>query len=641
MRGPRIEILDANGRPKSPKAQEISYAVGDKIELRCNSAPSKPAARLRWYLNDRELTIPTSNASSLSSTNRERRSPGPNQSLGYDVRVTPIEYRQHYKSIYSSHSTLSLVLQQDDLINNKISFKCLASMRQDVSLKSKQLILLTPQATTSSSSTQYQDSSSATDVDGQHHQPARSARSLLTPSTSSLSASPSSDLIADSEAHVHHRQRPQHHRHTVSRLTHQQQSRSQQQQLKLSGDLINSLPEDSLKNQLQMLYIYEDSDSTFGSSIIDSVQNLENYITSTNAAVRRVANDSVIENVIYHSNNANYIPEFNRADNLEYLQLIRERLARQRSFPAQQNGGSSHNLKRIHGANTLVKSPLFLDELDTLRPIISWPPLESGRLLLLPPGQTIVAIPTQSSSSKRAQSPLEQPQQHQRYILPAKVDLELTSSSKIPVHIEGENQLKFIILLERLLQNLNCTCTDGSVDTRLGWLINDMPLDVRDTRLYPTKISPDHRQTWLTIGLQVAAANLWANNEVANNNKFTQSPPTSLLTSSTPASLQAILTQYLKSSSTLNGKGSTNGGGSRINPGTNILTQQQSTQMNNQIKFVCQAIHSMLLYSSSEMITFDFNPPPPMNGVDGNSIEKFASASNVIQATSGKLKIPI
>lgn len=608
VRGPRIEILDSNGRPKSPKAQEISYAVGDKIELRCNSAPSKPAARLRWYLNEHELTIPTTNSSPQTTPDRQRRSLSLNLNqpalLGYDVRVTPIEHRQHYKSIYSSHSTLSLVLQQDDLINNKISFKCLASMRQDVPLRSKQLILLTP--TTSSNQVGLAD---ATDARLER------AKRFLSDLVTTLGTS-------ESDAHVHHRQRPQHHRHSIGRLPASSSSLSASpssptaaarfQSKNLSGDLINNLQEDS-KNL--MMYIYEDSDSTLGSSSTDSVENLESYLRKLTNSSETTANQPL---------NNNYGIEFNKGDNLEYVQLLRERLARQRSFPASQKATSgaagSHNLKRLHGPNSLVKSPLYLDEHDSLRPIITWPPLDSGKIMLLPPGNAIVAIPTQTYDSRRSQFSNEQ-----RFILPSKTEsdtIEAQSSRLKNSLVEASEDRIRQIVLEKVLHNLNCTCTDGSIDTKLGWIANETPLETRDTRFYPTRVSPDHRQTWLTIGLQIASN---PGTSVFESPARLQSPVPSI------SPLQSILATHFKSTSSVKNR-LTNNEGHRVDPKSQFTSQQVSA--NNQIRLICQATHSMLLYSSSEMITFDFNPPPP---TDGNSIDKFASLpSNVIQATSGK-----
>lgn len=575
IRGPRIEILDSNGKPKSPKSQEISYAVGDKIELRCNSAPSKPAARLRWYLNDHEITIPSNNNSSSTRTGQTR----PPGALGYNVHVTPIEYREHYRSIYSSHSTLNLLLQQGDMINNKISFKCLASMRQEVPIRSKQLILMAGQISSQMLS--------------------RSGRS--------------SELVGNSEsdAHVHHRQRPQHHRHTLSRLTTPKSQQQQQQKASLlsNPELISNL---DMANKNHMLYIYEDSDSTLGPSIIDRSENLANYI-------QQQGNES--ENFIINSAqtppNNNYVQlEFNRADNLEYIQLLRDRLARQRSFP----GSNLHqsNPKRLHGVNSLVKSPLYLDENDSLRPIISWPPLDSGKLMLLPSGQTIVAIPTPSmqyggSSQARASS----------FVLSPASNEQSKSRFEFDPQDSYDNQVTSTIL-ERLLQNLNCTCADGSIDTKLGWSINEAPLEMQDIRFYPTRVSSDHKQTSLTIGLQLG-------NQVASPARFSPS----VISTST---LQTILKHYFKNEQAKNSQNNNLGAEAQgrlpdTKPGT--INGNQQSIANNQIKFVCQAVHSMLLYSSSEMITFDFNPPPS-SSIDGNSIA--SSSSNVIQATSGKLR---
>lgn len=736
VRGPRIEILDSSGRPKSPKAQEISYAVGDKIELRCNSAPSKPAARLRWYINEHELAIPAAHSSvggqAAGERQRQRRlalasagggGPSSGQQLGYDVRVTPIEYRQHYKGIYSSHSALTLVLQQDDLINNKISFKCLASMRQEVAIRSKQLIVLSGSSASSSSS------------------------SLLGPSNFRARRSPdlqaAAELIgaSDSEAHVYHRQRAQAHRlgggggasgasgatgrFAGGQLRQQQQQQQQRapasamQTLAGAGQpaltselLINNLLEEP-RNTL--MYIYEQADSTLGSSIIDGPENLENYLRQMNAS-----NSGNNNNNNYQAGSAQLL-DLSKADNLDYIQLLRERSARQKSHSnalggggqqaAQNNfGGPFHSsaAKRTHGSNSLVKSPLYLDELDSLRPIISWPPLDSGRLAMLPApsgaGATIVAIPTLPSSnriiglaatgggqqaagansarrfpSSLASASSEFNAEQRVLVLPTSMAQARTSaatafgpdifdsnelSPKLRFlnlannnnnnNLDLQGQTRQQILLERLARHLNCTCTDGSVDTKLAWLINDSPIDMRDTRYYPTRVSPDHRQTWITIGLQAAAFN-------QHHQLLTQQQQQSAAAATTtmPNSLSSILARYFRLPAAAAAAAATSSAaagslGVRAHPGQATTSsfdnnhQQASTQQisansatmpaeSSHIKFICQAIHSMLLYSSSEMITFDFNPPPQGHQVDANSIDKLApSPSNVIQATSGK-----
>lgn len=566
-------------------------------------------------MNEHELSIPSSTTTNYTQQPqqttgaRQRRSVNinnlnqPTQLLGYDVRVTPIEYRQHYKSIYSSHSTLTLVLQQDDLINNKISFKCLASMRQDVPLRSKQLILLAP--TILSNQLGLMESSVSRIL---------RAKRFLSDLVTSLDSS-------ESEANVHHRQRSQHHRHSITRLPYTSSSSlssssspsARSQSKSLSSDLIKNLQED-LKNL--MMYIYEDSDSTLGSSITDTIENLENYL-------RKSSNNSDIFSNLQMNNN--YGLEFNKGDNLEYIQLLRERLARQRSFPGSHqatSGGSPHSLKRLHGPNSLVKSPFYPDEYDLLRPIISWPPLDSGKLMLLPPGNTIVAVPTQNYGSRG--------QNDQTFILPTKSDLDSSDSQSFRFKnspVEASDIKIKQMILEKLLDNLNCTCTDGSIDTKLGWFVNDIPLETRDNRFYPTRISPDHRQTWLTIGLQTSNYQQSGLSMFDSPARFKSPVPST-------SSLQSILTQYFKSIQTSTAKNSPiTDNGQKIDFRQPSSNQQLTT--NNQIRFICQAIHSMLLYSSSEMITFDFNPPPLT--VDGNSIDKFASLpSNVIQATSGK-----
>jgi len=515
--------------------------------------------------------------------------------LDYDVSVTPIEYRQHFKGIYSSHSTLSLVLQQDDLINNKISFKCLASMRRDVPVRSKQLILLRPPSSTVAS-------------------PALSKLTNLGPRFNARRRRSLGELVAMAGAesdgggdgtHAQHRQRPQNHRHSMSRLTSVHKT-----QAKFSADLISNLADNSESNS--MMYVYEDSDSTMGPSSIDALEDMQTRLRAKEPSHSDANDFSDNSTKLLEGNN--YVLDFNKADNLEYVQLLRDRTARQRSYPSWQQSqtqahhanGGSHNSRRLPGANALVKSPLYLDELDTMRPLISWPPLESGKLLLLPPSKTIVAIPTQSL--------LRSLPSEQKFVLPPKADMGSGNNLRF---LGAEDDAKFEqTVIERLIQNLNCTCVDGSIDTKLVWFIDDTQLDLRDTRLFPARISQDHRQTWITVGFHSLPAH--------NPSISASDSPPRFNQISTP--LKSVLNQFLN-------KNDPQSPSNETYPATG---SQQQSETSRQIRFSCQAIHSMLLYSSSEMITFDFNPPP-LGPIDGNAIDKFGSSpSNVIQATSGK-----
>lgn len=556
VKSPKIDILDANGRAKSPKEHDISYAIGDKIDLICNSAPSKPAARLRWYLNEREIQVPASNNS--AGLRRQRRALG---SQRHDVRVTPIEYRQHYKGIYSSHSTLSLVLQQDDLINNKISFKCLASMRQDVPFKSKQLIVLMQAAAASTAARLSTSGSLGT----------RFKRSSLSSLSSDFQATIAG--LADNEAHVLHRQRPSHHKHSISRLPPPLPSPAEP-----APSAYRQLQQRAGNNQ--MWYIYEEADSTLGPSIIDKPEDLESYLKRNGAQFNESAPESGAP------------LEFNKADNVDYIQALRDRHSRQRTYATT----NLHQTRpRLHSPGTFVKSPHYSDEHDQLRPVIGWPPLDSGKLMLL--GNSLVALPTQKNSANI----------DRKYILPPKEsELDAISASMVS-QADADGSQSNQMMIERLMNNLNCTCTDGAIDTKMSWIINDIPLDLRYTRLYPTRVSPDHKQTWLTIGLQVPNGNQLMFN------------PTAKAGHPAPASLSNIMAQYYKSPETTSKASSQTPG-------------NQQNALYDQIKFTCQALYSMLLYSSSETITFDFSPHTL---VDGNSIDKPLLPSNVIQATSG------
>lgn len=626
MRGPRIEILDSSGRVKSPKAQEISYAVGDKIELRCNSAPSKPAARLRWYLNEKELQVPINNSSGgignkINKNNNNNNGAQASKihvtsSHGYDVKVTPIEYRQHYKGIFSSHSTLILILQQDDLINNKISFKCLASLRQEVPVQSKQLIILTPSQATLNANARLARARRFLSMDQEQRQ-----------------------LRQDSDTLVHHqaegRQRAQNLRHGISRMPTPSSTLSsgRSNNLKLGGstsnsEIINSLllTEAANSNANSMPYVYEDPDSTLGPSIIDRPEMLESYLRGIGEAGggANAASDGNDESGQKGNNNnkddkpldANYAIEFNKGDNIDYIQQQRDRLARQRSLPGGSSYSGGSSLKRIHATASLVKSPLYLDELDPLRPIINWPPMEAGRLMLLPPANSIVAIPTvaQLGRSNDGQAPA---QIEARFVLPNRgKDLYNRNNNNEGYSTSTTDSRPFTqAMLDRLIKNLNCTCTDGIIDSKVGWLVNDLPLSTRDTTYFHTRVTQDHRPQ-ITIGMQAAIGGM-----------MSASP-----TSSSPSSLQSILAKYYKSpeSSALSNSrfGNEDNNGNNANNNLHLIP-------NDQLRFVCQATHPLLLYSSSEIITFDFNPPPAVG--DGSSIDKFNSLpSNVIQATSGR-----
>lgn len=475
----------------------------------------------------------------------------------YDVKVSPIEYRQHYRGIYSSHSSLSLILQKDDLINSKISFKCLASMRQEVPVNSKQLIVLTPQLI----------SSTANKIRRAKREPELQ---------SGFVEADNSDLEQPTSYRKHNR-------HKVSRMQHTASTRSQTiaKNSHVSGLILNQGDD----NRPKVLYVYEDSDSTLGPSIIDRPETLENYLKAT-------MNSSSPAN-----RNGNYIMEFNRVDNAELVQSLRDRIARQRSIPLAQTGssvGTSH--KRLHGINTLVKSPLHLDENDPMRPIISWPPLNSGSLLLVPPGDSIVAMPMQQGEAKQSLDDL-------KFILSPSPESSIGDLSQFRSRSGQilEPEINYTpLLLEQLVQNMNCVCSDSSSDTKMGWVVNDNALSMRDTKFYPARTSQDHRQTLLTIGFQLP--------------KF--SYPTS--------SLKSILSQQRTSDASVPPKmldGSTH---------NSIDSRLASSHM----RFTCQAIHSLLLYSSSEMITFDFNPVTSLDAA--NSIDKYPSPSNnVIHSASG------
>lgn len=621
VRGPRIEILDSNGKAKSPKTQEISYSVGDKIELRCNSAPSKPAARLRWYLNDVELNIPNGGSSSMNNitttttnntTQRIRRSSYP-LIAGYELEVSPIKYQQHYKSIYSSHSKLSLILQRNNLINNKISFKCLASMRQEIPLQSKKLILVpfneeqqqSPLVARRSNLNQRakRDQQQQQRIPQQHpdlvklsskaneaHPVQRRAGPVQLPSTTRSS----------SQSHSW----PHHHHHHATAL-HKEGSRydgmDDKDTLISTNHQLKQFPSNKIGNYAHesVLYVYESPDSILGPTLLNQIHSahVPEELSSNSARTTTTTTPAIIDQIsstLYGRFDINRNNQNNRASsNIKPFGTSRldnvELISRQRTLLSTNNRPIHHY--RSHGLNSLVKAPLIFDELDPMRPVINWPPLESGRLISIN-GTILVALPnlpfSQEGENGNGQT------------------LKVSLAPSLGVDIRGASSRTIgSSLIEQLLQNLNCTCTDGSIDTKLGWTINEVPVELRETRYYPTKISSDHRQTILTIGFNP--------NDIRNYEEYIRRVSSEQYQSAKPSTMSAKLESILAKQS------------------TNYLDPD------NQVKLSCIATHSMLLYSSSETITFDFSPSQSSQQ-DGNSIlEKLASSpsDNVIQATSG------
>lgn len=465
-------------------------------------------------------------------------------------------------------------------------------MRQEVPLRSKQLIVLMPASSSSASSFSSLNNRLR-------------ARRQMQISTAAAADS----MIALNQQQ--RQQRPQNQRHSVTRLQPQPQPQQQQQHDGRSKLINNQLFDDNEpRSSSQMMYIYEEANAALGSTIIDTLEALESYLLGQTAASS--SSSTLPESGSQETRNrqevsTNYAGSL---DNLDYIQSLRSADRAASSAAGRHRSGQK---QRLHGStNALVRSPFYLDENEPLRPIISWPPLEAGKLQLL--GGSLVAQPT-----------LLGPQNSnvdQRFLSPSKSSSD--SEQFFSDQRTEDSQFVRRLLLEKLAKSLNCTCSDGSSDTRLSWLINDQPLDTRDTRFYPNRSGQDHRQTIMTIGL-VQQQQHSPTMQLESPPSRASSPTSSAASSKT---LKSLLAGYFA-------------GGS---PGAESLVVASAkvapTNPNNeQLRFACQAIHSMLLHSSSEMITFDFNPPINSPDESSNSIvDKFsASSSNVIQAsTSGE-----
>lgn len=590
--------MDSNGKLKSPRSQEISYAVGDKIELRCNSAPSKPAARLRWYLNDHELTAPSAN------TRRARRAAS-SASTSYDVRVTPIEYRQHYKGIYSSHSNLTLVLQQDDLINNRISFKCLAAMRQDVAVRSKQLIVQMPPHLPNSVFDNRGGSSSS-----------RSARAM-----SEFIAAAKPLLMA--QRHKRHLQR-----HSVSRMG---DTKAPQ------ADLARLLHDQAAEMLDQPpLYIYEDANAKLGGLITETYEFLAEYLRQKEAA--RNSSIYVSAESYLTPSRVHNAPHYDNR-NLEYIQIMRELTsppAKPIHKPVTTFGSGGSRRFGASSMSSLVRSPYYADEHSPVRPVLSWPPLAMGRL------NPVVGEPKSCRKLSLLASPVASPLD----LLLGRVSSN-ESAGRAPRTLDGTACLlgaasggidsapstfdqiarehPKLRLIQLMLPHINCTSVDNSIDTRLEFLVNDELVSSLDTVAYahPKMASPNelslHKQAAAAAAAHSNVLTIGFQSSVGSTDRlhFSHSQTLSPDNANTPAQHRAsMLLPLLQNKYAASPKSAA------------------GLAADSMLQLACQATHSMLLYSSSEMVTFDFNPLPDASPNSQTPSERLGAVSQVASSSA-------
>lgn len=293
------------------------------------------------------------------------------------------------------------------------------------------------------------------------------------------------------------------------------------------------------------LYIYEPADSSFGPSVIENYAQLESFLKSANREADLLESDGAAL-------------ALDRWDNRDQMHSLRREAARQRLLPSQSQ------TRRFLGLNSLPKTPLYVDELDPLRPILSWPPLEAGMLLMLPQHRgrapTLVALPSSQRHDKSSQEGVAR-----LFVAPNSGSLDAQGG-----------------LLEQLVGALNCTSAEGSPETRLSLSLNEQSLATDDNSY---ELETTRQQTpFAGARSQFAAADQrhWLHSIV----------PTS-------------------------------GSGARIRA---ALKKQDAGAA---LRVACRASHSLLLFSSSELITFDFNPSIGQAKNEGDS-------THVIQATSGE-----
>ncbi|KAG9510627.1 Inactive peptidyl-prolyl cis-trans isomerase FKBP6 [Fragariocoptes setiger] len=675
IKGPKIDILDARDTSKltTSDSHDMVYAIGDTIDLKCQTAPSKPAASLRWFINDREIPIPTSNASSsidpISSSDGDLSTSGANSD---GVKVSPISYNFHFKGILSSWSTLKFKLQKHQLVHGRVSFKCVATIRQEYSLDSKQLIVIM--------------SSDGTSI-------------------ASHSDDPHSAALSHRSYHHNNNNNYHHHNHHHS----SQSTNLRRKDIDYSERLRRSMTSDPLENYAKLHHGPNavNSDRIKHNNNIDNINMNDAYRFTTHEDAKRTSlvsrehalsagqdvydrgaaprstrtkrtsrlND--VENIMrqqqYHSdditnnNNNEFVYYYENSDTtlgakitgsdsgwrtgvdpfVNYVKATTD-------IEPDTGGGiaadetnmdrSTHGNNRLSTRNQSIKI-MYTKERDTRRPTLNWPPMMAGRILIdsvsgsvgvaslsklsslsdtdLTHNDGLAVDSTTAYSSSSTDRIYDSRASHTVNNIYAPTATQKTADNYI-----ADTKL----FLEYMINQINCSCANGAIDTQLAWYINDESLDWLDTRHYASKVSSDHRQTLITIGFQQVPIPMSpGTQQIANSVSGTQ--PIDNKKSSKPVTLSTVLAQYvhkpqLKSP---HHRQQTQQQQLHSTVPSNQRQQQQALQ-HQTIRIKCRATHSQHLHSSSETITFDFNPPGQRT--PGMALGR-GQAHQIIQASSG------
>ncbi|XP_076310255.1 nephrin-like isoform X2 [Tachypleus tridentatus] len=90
------------------------YSIGDKVEINCLAAPSKPPALLQWFVNDMEI---------------------PKENLCRRENI------KHKNGLEASHMGLHFAVQPSHLWNGVLKFRCTAIISQVYSMSSEEIIV--------------------------------------------------------------------------------------------------------------------------------------------------------------------------------------------------------------------------------------------------------------------------------------------------------------------------------------------------------------------------------------------------------------------------------------------------------------------------------------------------------------------
>lgn len=584
MRGPRIEIhrpapngdtstnsnSDSTLSARQASESQLAYSVGDKIHLRCSSAPSKPAATLRWLVNEREVHLPAGVEPFVRQDSADATPPLAVELDSRELMLSQQALRKHYKSIYSTHSTLSLTLQASDLIAKKLSFRCVSVLRASIELESKELITQLPQLDSSSS------------LLSQHVASSGGIGDYVT--TTNTRHSPLDyDDSANTDSHPHH------------------------------------APDASYASASAKLhYVHQPATAMLGSSLAESADKLRRFVERMRSSQEQPSSDSQPQHAMLAADNSAYLAALrDTSQSNKFASTAKHNapvVATNSNWPYASGSSSQSATSRRRLPALLVplttttssqRSPVYVDELDARRPLLQWPPLDAGILTFDVRDGSLVASQTVQQQQQQQQLHRSSPVARFYTSMPAPVgsgDFGSDKSQRGTRHSARRWPLDAQFELRNsLLVAMNCTCVSCSEDTTLRLRINGQLLEAakHSSHDYITIRRPAHQQHSMSL----SKARLGLTPHIVSIR---------LMANASRHEARRMLRTLTSSSS-------------------KVDLQDSHTQSSEVLRIACVAQQSTQLNSSSEMITFDFGSSL---AASDNSVEQSASASATAAASS-------